>query len=134
MLRFDFLPSDFHPQFLILGERQDLIRLADAVEAVGQNGVRQALSQTAVDGAGASTLHISRVDVARGLRRVTDGEFEWELSSDIAAAFAAQIRAVAEGSQPAGSVVLAVAQFDLEEIPVWISQGEFTDNYLVNTF
>ena len=28
MLRFDYLPSDFNPMFLFLGERQDLTALA----------------------------------------------------------------------------------------------------------
>lgn len=134
MLRFDFLHSDFHPQFLILGEREDLTDLAEILEALSRNGQDQELHQPPSDGRAEATLKISRFENAQGLRRREDSHFEWILSAGLAEDFATEIRSIAEGEQPAGSVLLTVTQFDLEEIPVWISQGEFTDSYLVNKF
>lgn len=134
MLRFDFLPSDFHPQFLVLGEREDLSELADRLEILARDGNDQELRQPAIEDRGEATLTLSRSAEPTGLRRRASSSFAWVLSAELANDFAAEIRAVAEGTQPAGSAVLTVTQFDLEEIPVWISQGEFTDSYLINKF
>ncbi len=129
MLRFDFLPSDFHPQFLILGERTDLACLAGELERLADDG-----GEGRVQDASGSELWLRSMPAPRGLRRAVDGHYQWEMSAENAGAFATGIRAVAEGEQPAGSAVLTVGRFDLEEIPVWISQGEFTDDYLINSF
>jgi len=133
-LRFDFLPSDFHPRFLMLGEREDLSELANRLEKLARDGHDQELKQPAAEDRAEATLTLSRSAEPAGLRRCAGDCFAWVLSAELANDFAAEIRAVAEGTQPAGSAVLTVTQFDLEEIPVWVSQGEFTDSYLINKF
>lgn len=134
MLRFDFLPSDFHPRFLILGERADLRELATVLEQVADTGEPGRWLHPSSDGSEPVQLRISRVEDPRGLRQAGPCRFDWELSGELALAFAQEVASVAQGQDPAGSVVLTVRQFDLDEIPVWISQGEFTDGYLVDSF
>ena len=45
MLRFDYLPSDFNPMFLFLGERQDLMTLARLLGIVCQVSARDSMSR-----------------------------------------------------------------------------------------
>lgn len=134
MLRFDFLPSDFHPQFLILGERDDLRHLAAELKRLATTRERRLLERETLEPSQRAALWLSCADEPQGLRPIGAGEFQWEMTAEDAESFATKIESVANGEQPAGSVVLTVRRFDLEEIPVWISQGEFTDNYLIDSF
>ena len=57
MLRFDYLPSDFNPLFLFLGERQDLTVLAGLLRSFAKSprqlDVREQLAGVASRAAGA---------------------------------------------------------------------------------
>jgi hypothetical protein len=134
MLRFDFLRSDFHPHFLILGERDDLKLLAAELLGLSKDGKQRRLEYAPGDSQSEIVLLVSCSEAPSGLLRTDKKTFIWEVSSEHAAAFSEEILSVAEGEQPAGSAVLSVGRFDLQEIPVWISQGEFTDNYLVDSY
>jgi hypothetical protein len=135
MLRYAFLRSDFHPQILILGEREDLGALAAMLRsfasgaADGQPLVRR--QPTAPDTA--ATLVLTRETPARGARASGSerNRFDWGLDAATAQLYAGQIDSLAQGAAAAGSTTLETGVAG--EIPVKVSLGEFTDDFLVGT-
>lgn len=135
MLRYSFLPSDFHPQFLILGERSELASLVLTLRGFAQTPDRLPIDHMAASDPGRDVrLSLVPDTEAAGLRRAAEGssEFEWHLNGPAAEAIANLIQETIESSDPAGSVVLEIGA--PEEIPVKVSYGEFTDQFLVEDF
>jgi hypothetical protein len=131
MLRIGFLPSDFNPMLLMLGEPEDLRALGGVLRQFARNGGAVRLDAltfcaatrgtrvTLSDGAGSPGLHPAP-DAADA--------FVWRLNADRAAAFADLIDDLATGSRKAGSELLECTQE--EEIAVKVSRGEYTDDFL----
>lgn len=134
MLRYAFLPSDFHPQFLILGERKELFELVSILRNFAATPRTVAVSHQS-PAAAEQDVHLSLCPGdPEGLRR-RDGapkEFEWRLNSAAATSIADLIETTLESPDPAGSVMLELQQPD--EIPVKVSYGEFTDGFLIEDF
>lgn len=134
MLRYAFLRSDFHPQILILGERNDLRRLGamlDAFAAGDADGrVIEQQHSTAPDTA--TRLILERHARATGAHpRAGDAaDFNWCLDGAAAERFAAMTKGLATGNDAAGSVMLEIGAEG--EIPIKVSLGEFTDDFLVS--
>ncbi len=135
MLRYAFLPSDFHPQFLILGESSDiasLIRcLRDFATAMETTQVGH---QPPADGSKDVRLTLVPSEATQGMH-VSDTrptEFEWRLNAEGAEVFATLIEEALNTPDPAGSVMLEVRAPG--EIPVKISYGEFTEQFLIEDF
>jgi len=134
MLRFDHLPSDFNPLFLFLGEKQDLMALANLLrsfaEAPRELDVREQLS-------GARSRTTLRLVPAEGeagnfgMQQDRDG-FRWVLNSWQAEKIAERIELLTPAHQKSGSDIIELGVEG--EIPVKISLGEFTDDFLVQRF
>jgi len=101
MLRVGFLPSDFNPMVLMLGEAEDLHRLAATLRQFARHPTDAAAEPSV---------------------------FLWRLDPAHAQAFADQIDQLAQPSRVAGSEILACSTG--EEIPVKVSRGEYTDDFL----
>jgi hypothetical protein len=132
VLRFDHMPSDFHPLFLFLGDSSDLTELAgllrDFAENPKETDVREAIRNTG----GRSQLTLlpgKGPDAPYGLRpALEDNRFTWTLNAWQAEQIALRIDALTPAELRSGNDIL---ELGLEgEIPVKVSRGEFTDNFL----
>jgi hypothetical protein len=121
MLRVGFLPSDFNPMVLILGEAEDLHRLAATLRQFARAPIDAAIER--------SSLRLTGSAGPLGIRAADEpGAFLWRLDQAHAEAFADQIDQLAQPSRVAGSEILACTTE--EEIPVKVSRGEYTDDFL----
>src|SRR5215475_6452190 len=121
MLRVGFLPSDFNPMVLILGEAEDLHRLAGTLRRFARVPADAAIES--------SPLRLTASAGALGIHAAAEpGGLLWRLDQAHAEAFADQIDQLAQPSRVAGSEILACTTE--EEIPVKVSRGEYTDDFL----
>jgi hypothetical protein len=121
MLRVGFLPSDFNPMVLVLGESEDLHRLAATLRRFAREPTEAALERSCINltaSAGPLGIHAA----------AKPGAFLWRLDAAHAGTFAEQIDALADPSRLAGSEILECTTE--EEIPVKVSRGEYTDDFL----
>jgi len=132
MLRFDHLPSDFNPLFLFLGEKQDLAALANLLRSFASSprplDVRQQLSGAI----SRTTLRLVPVEDGDFGMRPDDGGFRWVLNSWQAEKIAERIELLTRAYQKSGSDIIELGVEG--EIPVKVSLGEFTDDFLVRRF
>ncbi|NOJ45909.1 hypothetical protein [Bradyrhizobium archetypum] len=135
MLRFDYLPSDFHPLFLFLGESEDLTALAGLLRMFAERqkplnigeqlpAARSKAKLTLVPEQGSTGNY--------GLRPDGPGSFRWGLNAWQAEEIARRIELLAAANNKSGSEIIELGAED--EIPVKISLGEFTDDFLVRRF
>jgi len=121
MLRVGFLPSDFNPMVLMLGEAEDLHRLAATLRQFARH-----LTDAPIE---RSLLRLTRSVGPLGIHAAAEtGAFLWRLDQAHAEAFADQIDQLAQPSRLAGSEILTCTTE--EEIPVKVSRGEYTDDFL----
>ena len=131
MLRLGFLPSDFNPMLLVLGEAEDLRRLAGVLRRFARDGADLALEALPGCAAAPGTgVRLTAAKAAQGLHKLagTDPRFAWALRPAEAEGFAARIEALA--ATPAGSEMLEVGPPEAS-IPVKVSCGEYTDDFLL---
>lgn len=123
MLRIGFLPSDFNPMVLVLGESEDLHRLAATLRRFAREPADAPLD--------ASRVCLTASDGPLGIHAANDGAggFLWRLDRAHANAFADQIDSLAQPARVAGSEILECATE--EEIPVKVSRGEYTEDFLL---
>jgi len=135
MLRFDYMHSDFHPLFLFLGEREDLNALAGLLRIFAQRprpldvgehlpGSRSNVKLTVVPQEGSAGNY--------GLRPDGPGSFQWGLNAWQAGEIAGRIELLTPAHNKSGSEIIELGTEG--EIPVKISLGEFTDDFLVRRF
>lgn len=132
MLRMGYMPSDFHPVLLVLGDHPDLQRFADTLAAFARDcGARR----LAADGHVYSTDTEVALESTAGGRKYglwpdanETGLLRWTLPSEDAAAFAGEVAELAQSGAPAGSVTLECDV--LGEIKVKVSIGEWEDHFL----
>lgn len=122
MLRIGFLPSDFNPMVLVLGEAEDLHRLAATLRRFARDPVDAPLD--------ASCVRLTASDGPLGIHPENDDRdaFLWRLDPPHAHAFADQIDSLAQPTRVSGSEILECTTG--EEIPVKVSRGEYTDDFL----
>jgi len=127
MMRIGFLPSDFNPMILMLGEAEDIRALGAALRRFARDG---------------QSVDVGRlgfcVDTGIDLRLVSDGAapgvhrdgaaFVWSVPRDRAAVFADRLEDLGEPGRIAGSEQLDNGTED--GIAVKVSRGEYTDDFL----
>lgn len=134
MLRMSYMPSDFHPVLLVLGQHAELQRFSDALARFAGTGQETAL---VADG------HVFSTDTEVILRELDDrhryglwpdadraGLLYWSLPREDAAAFAAEVADLAASGAPAGSVTLECDL--LGEVKAKVSIGEWEDHFLTD--
>jgi hypothetical protein len=132
MLRFDHLPSDFNPMFLFLGERQDLIALARLLRSFAGSARPLDVKEQLAGSRSRTTLRLLPAENGDfGMRQDGSG-FRWMLNSWQAEKIAERIELLTPSDQKSGSDIIELGVEG--EIPVKISLGEFTDDFLVQRF
>jgi hypothetical protein len=128
MLRIGFLPSDFNPMVLMLGGAEDLRLLAGVLRRFAREPADVRLDQLGFSDTLRTAITITALPGVPGIQPVADGGFLWRLDATQAAAFADQIDQLAIPSRTAGSEILECTTE--EGIPVKVSRGEYTDDFL----
>ncbi len=128
MLRFGFLPSDFNPMVLMLGEADDLRALAVVLRGFARAPAETPLGTLAFCAAVNRTrLVLLPATEALGLAPLQgDGhDFAWRLDPASAERCADSIDALIQPDRPSGSEVLEEGAVALK-----VSRGEYTDDFL----
>lgn len=128
MLRFDHMTSDFHPIYLFLGESRDLQALSRLLRQFADKPGKMSLSEQIPDSKSRSKLSLVPTDDQFGMRSV-DSHYEWRLNAWQAGQIAERIDALTPEDNKSGSDIFEVGSEG--EIPVKVSRGEFTDDFLV---
>jgi len=133
MLRFSYLPCDFHPMLLLLGEADDLRNLATFLRLTVASGEAKGLETANFAAPSDTRVVVTAGEGLLGLRPdATAGNqksFRWMLNADLVREFAAKLEALGAPGRKAGSEELVADSPG--ETPVKISRGEFTDDFLL---
>ena len=134
MLRFDHLPSDFNPLFLFLGEKPDLVALANVLRSFAEAPRELDVGQQISGSRSRATLRLVPAEDNAGdfgMRPDQNG-FRWGLNGWQAEKIAERIKLLTPADQKSGSDIIELGVEG--EVPVKISLGEFTDDFLVQRF
>lgn len=130
MLRMGYMPSDYHPQLLVLGTHAEVAGLARLLAAFAGDGASRRLAADGfVESAGAEVI-LTRPgpEARRGLWLAGNATLVWALDAEDAEAFAGEVAELARSPSPAGSATLECAL--LGEVKVQVSVGEWEDDVL----
>ncbi|MBR1201331.1 MULTISPECIES: hypothetical protein [unclassified Bradyrhizobium] len=128
MLRFEYMPSDFHPLFLFLGEAVDLAALASLLRRFAENPQAVAVAERIPGAVSRNELVLVPADEEFGMRDL-GGRFAWKLTDWQAERIAERIELLTPEDNKSGSELVEIGSEG--EIPVKVSRGEFTDDFLV---
>jgi hypothetical protein len=123
------MPSDFNPMFLILGDGADLAELSAILTRFARDPQLVSLGDHVPGFHARTPLMIAPSDTEFGLRRAGE-EFVWRLNAWQAENIAERIAALALRQTKSGSDIFEIGSEG--EIPVKVSRGEFTDDFLVS--
>jgi hypothetical protein len=129
MLRFEYMPSDFHPLFLFIGESADLAALAKLLRRFAKDPQAIAIAERIPGATSRTDLLLAPADDEFGMRE-TGGKFIWKLNGWQATQIADRIDLLTPVNNKSGSEMLEVGSEG--EIPVKVSRGEFTDDFLID--
>lgn len=130
MLRIGFLPSDFNPMVLMLGEAEDFRALGGVLGAFARDGADVRLDTMGFCRAASLRLALTASAGAPGVQAAKNGAFLWRLDPAQASRFADQADGLTDAGAFAGSAMLECSI--AEEIPVKLSRGEYTDDFLTS--
>jgi hypothetical protein len=127
MMRIGFLPSDFNPMLLMLGEAEDCRALGGVFRRFARDGADVAFGdlgfcQTEVN------VRLTASSGPLGVEQRDGHAFILRVPPETAAAFAEQLDDLAGPNRVAGSDVLDCGTED--GIAVKVSRGEYTDDFL----
>jgi hypothetical protein len=128
VLRIGFLPSDFNPMVLMLGEADDLRLLAAVLRRFAHERTDVSLDRLGFCAGSRTAVTLTASPGAPGIQPVADDRFVWRIDAQLAVEFADQVDQLAIPSRAAGSEILECTTE--EEIPVKISRGEYTEDFL----
>ncbi|MCP1842775.1 hypothetical protein ACVIHI_004305 [Bradyrhizobium sp. USDA 4524] len=128
MLRFEYMPSDFHPLFLFLGESADLAALAMLLRRFAEDPQTIAVAERIPDAVSRDALVLAPADDEFGMRDL-GGRFAWKLTDWQAERIAERIELLTPENSKSGSEIVEIGSDG--EIPVKLSRGEFTDDFLI---
>ncbi|WP_338691201.1 hypothetical protein V5279_32475 [Bradyrhizobium sp. 26S5] len=128
MLRFEYMPSDFNPLFLFLGEAADLAALAKLLRRFAENPQTIAVAERIPGAISRNALVLVPADDEFGMRDL-GGAFAWKLTDWQAVRIAERIELLTSEDNKSGSEIVEIGSEG--EIPVKLSRGEFTDDFLI---
>jgi hypothetical protein len=129
MLRFEHMPSDFHPLFLFIGEASDLAALAKLLRRFAGDPQPTMVADRIPEAISRDALVLTPADHEFGMRDL-GGSFAWKLNGWQAARIAERIERLTPAESKSGSDIIEVGSEG--EIPVKVSRGEFTDDFLID--
>ena len=127
-MRIGFLPSDFNPMILMLGEAEDCRALGGVLRRFAREGADVAFSALGFCRVVGADLLLTAAPGPAGVQRCEEHAFIWRVPADHASAFADRLDDLAEPGRVAGSEELDCGTED--GIAVKVSRGEYTDDFL----
>ena len=131
MLRFSFLPSDFHPMVLFLGEAPGMKLFAETLRRFARDPSVVDLHECdTLFTADETRIRLTDASAAEpGMHKVsgTARSLTWAIEPWQADMFAEMVEELAEPDCKSGSVMLEVAH---GEVKVKVSLGEYTEDFL----
>jgi hypothetical protein len=127
MLRYEYMTSDLHPLFLFLGEGADLAALAKLLRCFAEKPEAIVVAERIPGATSRNALLLCPADDEFGMRDL-GGHFAWKLTGWQAERIAERIELLAPRDNKSGSEILEIGSKG--EIPVKVSRGEFTDDFL----
>lgn len=130
MIRFSFLPSDFHPMVLFLGEAPAMRHFAGLLRTFAKNPVDMEFESSKILFTVDNTkIRLTNSAQQPGMQKVPEAarSFVWNLESWQAELFADMVEELAEPDCKSGSALLEAAH---GEIKVKVSLGEYTEDFL----
>jgi hypothetical protein len=128
MMRIGFLPSDFNPMILMLGEAEDCRALGGVLRRFARDGADVAFASLGFCQVVGTDVLLTAAPGPAGVQACADHPFIWRVPRDRAAGFAEQLDDLAESERIAGSEDLDCGTED--GIAVKVSRGEYTDDFL----
>jgi hypothetical protein len=128
MMRIGFLPSDFNPMILMLGEAEDCRALGGVLRRFARDGEDVALGELGFCQVVGNDVLLTAAPGPAGVQPCRQHAFIWRLPRDLAAGFAERLDDLAEPGRIAGSEELDCGTAD--GIAVKVSRGEYTDDFL----
>lgn len=131
MLRSSYLPSDFNPMLLLLGNPADLAVLSLQLKHLALDAKAFRLDELDCSAPSDTLVRVTSVSDEPGARLEAEAgkQLVWCLSAAHARQFAGAIDGLIDAGAKAGSEIFTCGSAG--EIPVKVSFGEFTDDYLL---
>ncbi|WP_157450151.1 hypothetical protein [Bradyrhizobium sp. ARR65] len=123
------MPSDFNPMFLILGDGADLAALSATLRRFAVQPKKISLTEQAGTFQPRTPLTIVPADREFGLR-ASGQDFAWHLNQWQAQNIAERVDVLASPEARSGSDIFEIGSEG--EIPVKVSRGEYTDDFLIS--
>lgn len=130
MLRVYFLPCDFYPKILMVGDKKDVYHLLDLLGAFLDDSVSIDIKNqpNILFKDFNLMLHFQKENELEGVFQADENQFNWIMSRDTALHFYQDIGELLQQPEQSGSLFLEVLRLD--EIKIKISMNEFDDSYL----
>jgi hypothetical protein len=128
MMRIGFLPSDFNPMILMLGEAEDCRALGGVLRRFARDGEDVAFGELAFCQVVGKGVLLTAAPGPAGVQWCEDHALIWRVPAEMATGFADRLDDLAEPTRVAGSEELACGTED--GITVKVSRGEYTDDFL----
>jgi hypothetical protein len=128
MMRIGFLPSDFNPMILMLGEAEDCRALSGVLRRFARDGRDVAFRDLGFCGTTGAEIILTASPGTPAVERSPDGVFTWRVTPATAVSFAERLDDLADPACIAGSEALDCDTAD--GIAVKVSRGEYTDDFL----
>jgi hypothetical protein len=128
MMRIGYLPSDFNPMILMLGEAEDCRALGGVLRRFARDGADVALGALGFCAVTGTGVLLTAAPGPAGVQQCRDHAFIWRVPQDLAAGFAERLDDLAGPGRVAGSEQLDCSTED--GIAVKVSRGEYTDDFL----
>ena len=128
MMRIGFLPSDFNPMILMLGEAEDCRALSGVLRRFARDGADVAFGELGFCQVVGTDMRLTAAAGPWGVQRGDGHAFVWRVPPVVAAEFAERLDDLAETGRIAGSENLDCGTED--GIAVKVSRGEYTDDFL----
>lgn len=128
MMRIAFLPSDFNPMILMLGEAEDCRALGGVLRRFARDGQDVTFANLRFCQVAGTDVLLTAAPGRAGVQRCEGHAFIWRVPPALAAGFAERLEDLAEPGRVAGSEELDCGTED--GIAVKVSRGEYTDDFL----
>ena len=127
-MRIGFLPSDFNPMILMLGEAEDCRALGGVLRSFSRDGADVSFARLRFCQVVEAEVLLTAAPGPAGVERLGERAFVWRVPSALAAGFAERLDDLAAPGRVAGSETLDCGTQD--GITVKVSRGEYTDDFL----
>jgi hypothetical protein len=131
MMRIGYLPSDFNPMILMLGEAEDCHALGGVLRRFARDGTEVSFADLVFCKVIGANVVLTAAPGPAGVLQGEGHAFIWRVPRDLAASFADRLDDLGEPGRVAGSEDLICGTED--GVAVRVSRGEYTEDFLIES-